>query len=366
MSIARKTHLRGLTAAVLAVMLAASGAQGQGLRQPDFPAFNPDAVPQQGEDGALFNLRMSDTRRPPEWFLAIYSGTTMGTYFYVASGICRVLERTFTEHRIHCVPLRSSGVGGNVTLMNEGRAQAVMVQTDTNYYAANGTRPMPAARSGASLYNETAVLVVSKASGITSITDLPGKRVNLGPEGSGTRSLWMDALKANDIALSDLGEVFGATQDSNVLALCDGSIDAFASWIGHPSPFIQSAVSRCDAQILGMWSDGTASLVDSQEFLFPQTIPANTYTNQSQDVASYGFKASLVFHRDTPDYIVCNTVRAVALNADLFREQHPALSNFDPSEMFAQGNALEFHNGVKIFLASQNCPEVDFEIKDPR
>lgn len=338
------------------VITLASGVQAQGLRQPDIPQFNPDAVPDQDETGAIFNLRMSDARRPPEWFLAIYSGTTMGTYFYVASGICRVLERTFPEHRTHCVPLRSSGVGGNVKLMNEGRAQAIMIQTDTNYYAANGSRPMPMARSGASLHNETAVMVVHKDAGISSIADLPGKNVNLGPEQSATRGLWVDVLQANGITPDDLGGVFAATQDSNVLALCDGSIDAFASWIGHPSSFIQSAVSRCDAQILGLWSEETETMVDGEEFMFPQIIPAGTYSNQMEDVQSYGFKASLTFHEDVPLHVVCNTVKAIAENANLFRTEHPSLSNFDPSEMFAQGNALEFHEGVQYYLDTQTCP----------
>jgi len=332
---------------LLACLPAAAAAQG--LAPPSRPAFLPDAVPPQNEQGANFDLPLSDPTRPAEWFLAIYSGTTLGTYFYIASAVCRTLEATFDEHGIHCVPLRSAGVGGNVALMNEGRAQSIIVQSDTNYFAAIGQRPILGGRSALSLHDEIGVLVVRPDSDIERFEDIRGKRVNLGPEGSGTRLLWTQMLDLHGIGLSDLRRHYAATQDSNVLALCEGSIDAFAAWIGHPSELIKQAVDRCDARVVGIWSPEVAALVADTDYLFELTLPAGSYRNQLQAVQSYGFKASLVVHEELPAHVVYHLVKALVENVELFRAQHPALAGVVSYDFFAKGNSLPFHRGAERY-----------------
>jgi TRAP transporter TAXI family solute receptor len=346
-------------AIMLAIGIGATSLAAQDIVQSlDDTPYNPNSVPKMTEDGAEFTIRLSDPRRPPEWFLGIYSGTTLGTYYYVATGLCNLMQATFEEHRIHCTPLRSSGVGDNIQLMNAGQAQSVMVQSDTNYNAATGERPMPQARSGLSLHAETGVMVVSQSSGIESLLDLAGKRVNLGADGSTTQELWMELLNINDIRVDSLGEVFRSTQDNNVRALCDGSIDAFGTWIGHPSILVASAVERCGARVVGMSGNGTTRLVNEKDYFFEQNIPAGTYANQTKDVVSYGITASLLFHKDVPDYITCHIAKMVVNNIEFLRAQHPALTNIGAKFAVEEGQFLELHPGIKAYNATGECPPV--------
>ena len=102
----------------LAVLVWAGLAAAQGATN---ITYQPDAIPRIQYDKAYGDQQfVADQTKKRDYFLAIYSGSTMGTYFYVASGICRVIEAYFDKHNIHCVPLRSKGVTSNVDLIEPG------------------------------------------------------------------------------------------------------------------------------------------------------------------------------------------------------------------------------------------------------
>lgn len=310
--------------------------------------YQPDAIPRYQYMKVDENSTLTPTapNKPKEYFLAIYSGSTRGTYFFIASALCRALDASFAQHHIHCVPLRSEGVSNNISLMNQGRAQFIIVQSDTNYYAANKKIDLPGGRSVMSLHDELGLLAVGADSGIHEPADLRGKRANLGPEGTASRALWEEFLGAQGIGLRDLSNVFSVALDLNAQGLCGGYIDAFGLWIGHPVATIARAVEDCNARVVGMWSPGTEKLVEQRGFYFRGEIPAATYANQKQPVISYGFKASLIAYQRVDPYIVYWLVRSVEENLDLLRKQHPALASVNGRDMFEKGNFLPFHEGA--------------------
>lgn len=310
--------------------------------------YQPDAIPlhqyMKVEDSST--ITPTDPEKPKDYFLTIYSGSTRGTYFYIASALCQAVHAEFAKHHIHCVPLRSQGVLDNVSLMNQGRAQFIIVQSDTNYYAATGKIKMPGGRSVMSLHDELGLLAVRPDSGIKKPADLRGKRINLGPEGTAARALWKEFLDAQGIGLNGVGHIFSVTPDLNAQGLCGGYIDAFGLWIGHPVSTIARAIEDCNAQVVGMWSPETAKLVQQRSFYFRGEIPAGTYANQTKTITSYGFKASLIAYQRVDPYIVYWLVKSVEENLGLLRKLHPALASVNGREMFEKGNFLPFHRGA--------------------
>lgn len=312
------------------------------------PTYQPDTIPRHQYDLTAERLPPSESTRPRDYFAAIYSGSPSGVYFYVASAVCDVLHTRFKDHNIHCVSLRSPGVSGNVQLMREGRAQMAIIQSDTNYNAAIGTLPMPGARSVMSLHGETGVMVVHPDSGIRSVGDLRGKRVNLGPEGSANRVLWDQFLDYSGIPHDQLGRVYDVQQSYNVQGLCDRYIEAFGAWIGHPSRLVEDAIETCGARLVGMddGSEGIARLLKEHQYYVRATIPAGTYANQDQDIRSYGFKASLIAFEDASPHVVYWVVKTLVEEVEALREAHPALAAVEPRAMFEEGNFLPFHDGA--------------------
>ncbi len=340
--------LVGTVAQVAEAGTALAARDGQDRTVYEKPVYEPDAIPRHQYDPQAEHLPLSDSTRAPDYFAAIYSGSPSGTYFYVAAAICDVLRTRFQDHHTHCVSLRSPGVGGNVQLMRDGRAQMAIVQSDTNYNAAIGALPMPGARSVMSLHGETGVMVVGPNADIRGVQDLRGRKVNLGPEGTGTRTLWNELLSYAGLKPEELGRVYDVRQSYSVQGLCDDYIEAFGAWIGHPSLLIQDAVESCGARVVGL-DDGSEAidrLLADHQYYVRATIPAGTYANQSEDIKSYGFKASLIAFEDASPYVVYWVVKTLVEEIEALREAHPALATVNARAMFEEGNFLPFHEGA--------------------
>jgi uncharacterized protein len=308
------------------------------------PPFRPDGIPplQYSYDPARPNT-------PKQYFLTIYSGSTKGVYYYVASAICEAMRARYAEHRIHCAPFRSQGVASNRSLMSGGRAQLAIVQSDTNYYAASGEAPIQGARSVVSLHDEMGVLVVGKRARITTPRDLANKRVNLGPQGSAARALWIEYLNALGIQESALDESVAFPQDINYQGVCGNHIEAFGLWSGHPVAALEDAIERCGVKLIGMWQPELEKLLQERHYYFRSELPAKVYSGQDQPLRSYGIKASLIAHERVDPYIVYWLTRVLIEDVAFLRTRHPSLARLDAKEMFARGNFLPMHPGAQRY-----------------
>lgn len=347
-----RTRLRRLARRAACIVLTAACLVPAGATAAD-PPFQPDGIPQR-----QFSTDSFDPTKPREYFLAIFGGSTQGVYYYVASAICEAMRARYEEHRIRCVPLRSQGAGSNRALMNHGRAQMAIVQSDTNYYAATGENPIRGARSVVSLHNELGVLVTRGKSRIRSPLDLRGQRVNLAPKDSVANMLWAEYLDVLGIQQQDFREVANFPQDVNYQGLCGDYIDAFGLWSGHPVPALVDAIERCDARVLGMWHPDVARLLTKREYYFRGELPPGVYPGQDEPLVSYGIKASLIAHEKTLPYIVYWVTRIVIEDVAFLRTRHPALAHLDAQEMFALGNFLPPHEGaMRYWRESGRLPE---------
>jgi TRAP transporter TAXI family solute receptor len=336
LGLARPGFARFVRALALLLTCVCGALQAEGR-----PPFQPDGVPPR-----QFISGDANSTVPTEYFVAIFGGSTQGVYYYAASAICNAMRRRFDEHRIRCVPLRSQGAGSNRTLMNLGRAQMAIVQSDTNYYAATGEVPITGARSVVSLYDELGVLVASKGSRIDRPEALRGHRLNLGAPGSVARELWAEYLGAIGLSTNDLADAFDFPQDVNYDGLCTGFIEGFGLWSGHPVPALAATLERCDARLVGTWHPGVQALLDRRPYYFRGTLPSGTYPGQTEALDAYGIKASLIAHERTLPYIVYWVTRVIIEDHALLRSLHPALAALDPEAMRTKGNFLPPHDGA--------------------
>ena len=306
--------------------------------------YRPDAIPLSQSKKVSWSGRAAD-----QYYLAIYSGSTTGVYFSVAGTICDLMRKTYDRHHIRCVPLRSGGTGSNIQLMNAGRAQVAMIQSDKNWEASQSILPIPDARSIMSLHNETGVIVARADAGIRSIADLRGKRINIGPENSATRQMWLSLLAANGMDKNDFRKVYGVAQDFNQPGLCQDYIDAYGIWIGHPSRLISDNLAACKTHLIGMNGTETDRFVAEKAYLFKDTLPAGTYPGQKQPIDSYGIKASLIAASGANPYVIYWLTRIVHEHVTTLRHIHPVLRGLDPDEMRDKGNFVAFHQGAACY-----------------
>jgi len=224
--------------------------------------------------------------------------------------------------------------------MNNGHAQSILLEADEDPAAPEDGPWMPRARYGFTLVNHSGVMIVARNSGIDSVADLPGKKVNLGVEGSHTRRIWDEVLEANGLSTSDLGGIVNATRDDDLRALCEGEIDVYLSLVGLIPPALVQTGARCGARVVSLEDDGG---------------PAELYGN-GRVSRSLDFGVSLVFHEKVPNYVTCNMARVLHEHPQLLLLQHLALAEPDEDDMLIRDMGLPLHPGIEQYRQEGTCP----------
>jgi TRAP transporter TAXI family solute receptor len=195
----------------------------------------------------------------------------------------------------------SGGSVDNIRLLNEDLAQFALVQNDIARQASLGRgrfagSPQQNLRALGSLFPETVHLVAAAGSGIASVADLVGRRIGLGPRGSGTRATASAILAQNGIAPESVAAVSDAPLPEAARQLAAGEIDAFFITIHAPARELQRLAARSAVALVPI-GPGRELLDDG---LVPVTLPARTYAGQDGPVPTLAATALLVTRAETP------------------------------------------------------------------
>ncbi|WP_417594188.1 TAXI family TRAP transporter solute-binding subunit [Oceanospirillum sp.] len=189
-------------------------------------------------------------------FITVGTGDITGVYYPVGGAICRLLNKELDRHGIRCVVESTPGSAYNLKALRRGSLDLAIVQSDWLFHATRGSSIYTATgadtdlRSLLTLHTEDFTIVVRSDSGIESLEDLRGKRVNLGDPGSGQRNTMDFVLSELGWSYKDLENVSELQASEMPLALCSGQIDAFIYYVGHPNTSVGEATTFCDSRLI--------------------------------------------------------------------------------------------------------------------
>jgi TRAP transporter TAXI family solute receptor len=211
------------------------------------------------------------------------------------------LEARAAAAHIALTTMPSEGSVGNIRLLTDHSVQFALVQNDIARSAYAGTgrfagAPQRDLRAVASLFPETIQLVARASAGITSVADLQGRRVGLGPAGSGTRANALAILAANGLTEDALAATFPGPLSEAVQALAEDRIDAFFITLHAPARDLQ----RLAASTPVVWVPIGPSRELLASGLVPITMPARTYTGQDTPIPTLAATALVVTREDVP------------------------------------------------------------------
>lgn len=287
-------------------------------------------------------------------FITIGTGGVTGVYYAAGGAICRLVNKDRSAHGVRCSVESTGGSVFNINTMRAGEMDIGVVQSDIQFNAVKGQaqfqgKPYRQLRAVFALHPEPITLVAAKGAGIKGVRDLKGKRVNVGPPGSGTQVSVGELFDAVGMNMNDLGLKAELRPDEQGAALCDGKIQAFFFTVGHPSANIQDPTTVCGAQLVSLTGPEVEKLVASKSYYSPATIPGGLYPNNPSDTETYGVRATLVTTADMPADDVYLVVKAVFDNFDEFKKLHPALSVLEPKDMIANGLSAPLHEGAQRY-----------------
>lgn len=287
-------------------------------------------------------------------FITLGTGSQTGVYYPVGGAIKDVVERE-TEGALRVSVATSAGSVQNINDVLSGAIQFGIAQPDMQYHAYHGSnhwegQPRQRLRHVFNLHPEVVTLIASEASGIESLEDLRGKRVNIGSPGSGQRGNAIDILTAVGI---DPGTDLQA--ESLTVAECagmlqDGRIDAYFYTVGHPNGSITEATTG-RRRVRFVPIEGVEALIEAAPFYSLSKVPVHHYPRSlnEEPVPSIGMLTTVVTSADVSEELVYTLVKAVFENLDTLRGQHPALADLTPEGM-AAGGIAPLHPGAERYF----------------
>jgi TRAP transporter TAXI family solute receptor len=226
------------------------------------------------------------------------TGGDASEYTAIGRSLARVAKaRKYAFHEY-----QSTGSVDNCRNVGEGVADFSITQNDIAYMARRGEdlfeglRPYTDLEAVCSLYPEALQIVTLEETGIESVRDLVGKRVAIGPRGSGTRVNAVEVLEAYGIGLEDLKVQERLSYLAALRALQQGRVDALFMTTAFPSRPIEAFDKTKKIRLLPIEDEVAERLVTERPFLGKITIPKGTYDDLSVPVPTLGVQAMVVTH----------------------------------------------------------------------
>ena len=229
---------------------------------------------------------------PPHYTVA--TGSQGASFYPVARALCQQIDRMALDFTCEAVP--TPGSLYNLQALNAGDHDLALSQQSLQYLAWQGSPPFRQAhaslRTVAPLYREVFVVAATPQSGIETLDDLPGKRVNIGNTGSGTRLIVEELFDHLNWQLSDF-TIYSHRSGELPELLCNGEIDAAIYSTGHPNAIYRRLVEECGIRLIDLWNDNIATFMAQDLAYKPATIPAGSYRPLKEAVQGFGMQGAL-------------------------------------------------------------------------
>ena len=223
----------------------------------------------------------------------------------------------------------SEWAAANLIAVNRGDVESGLAQSDAIAAAVKGQGvfkklgPQSHVRVIASLFSEQVHLVVAANSKIKSVSDLRGKRVSLGSEGSGVDITAEEILTGFRLPQSRIktshDDIFAAAA-----LLKQGKIDAFFAVGGVPLDPVRDLISQGQARLVPIDGPGRDRLLKTVPSLSSDVIPASSYGGAA--IPTVAARALWIVRDSEPDALVYGMTRALfsPKNRETLTASHPS------------------------------------------
>lgn len=245
--------------------------------------------------------------------LAFSGGPDGGTFQFFSNGIATLLSRGIQG--VDVSNMASAGSVENLRRVNSKDADFGIVYSGDLYLGMQGKLTNDANRyrnvqAVSYMFGAPAHLIVLEGSGITDVAQLTGKKVAVGPAGSGAAASaqrFFESLGMWDkISPQFIGYAQGAS------ALGDRQIEALWVFAGFPNASVIQAASTNKVRLLQVFeASQKGNLAKEHPYYVKVTIPAGTYPGVNYDVHTIEDGALWVVGRHVKDDDMYKFVSAV-------------------------------------------------------
>lgn len=284
-------------------------------------------------------------------YLSIASGWVTGAYYPFAGAVSRVAWKHLKEKNIKVTAESSGASVANSKLIGNSDTDFALLQNDIASYAYNGElmfkKPIKNLLGCMTLYPETIQIVARNAANINSVADLKGKRVSIGPLGSGTTENAKQILAAWGLSEKDLEvQQLKASQASDYMK--DGRLDAYFNTTAAPAAHIIDTHVLVPSHIVPIEGPNADKLLKQFPFYANDTIPGGLYKGVDQPVKTIAVMAMLAVRSDLEEDVVYSVIKAVYEDLDQIKKAHAKFKNLDVKNALV-GMSVPLHPGAEKY-----------------
>lgn len=285
--------------------------------------------------------------------LTFGTGGTAGVYFPLGTEYANLFEEHIDGVSVNAIETGASV--DNLGRIAQGEMQLGLTQNNTAIEATKGEGEFDGLtidNAGwlGQLYPEAAQVITLESGGFESIEDLKGKRISVGPPGSGTRAVAEAILSAHGIEVGDY-EAFEESFGDARAKLQDGNLDASIEILGVPAGSLGELAATHDVKLLPIEAS-IAEQIAAETAFEPYTIPADTYEFTDADVSTLSVFAGVVASTTqvSPDLAYEITKVLYEHAGDISLAQSDLIS-IDDALLGSDG--LELHPGAQQYFEEQ-------------
>ncbi len=282
--------------------------------------------------------------------VSIGTGGTGGLFYVVGAGMADILNKHMAD-----TTARAEVTGASIENIRRVAADQLTFgfsSSSTLFEGKNGEgvfkNEQPVAAM-AYLYPAVLQIATLEGSGIKDISDLKGKRINLGPPGSNSSVLAQRLLEAYGVFDRGNSQFLSYTEGTN--ALMNGNLDAAALLAGAPTAALIDLNAQRDVVMLSVDPDKVRTMIEKYPFYQLHTIKAGTYADQTEPVTVINDPATIFTKADADEELVCTITKTLFDNLPELHTIHPQAKNILVET--ATKTPIALHPGAQRYFDEQ-------------
>ena len=296
----------------------------------------------------------------PAFDILIGTGEAGSFSHFSGRTICRVINKQVED--LHCTVAPAANGVHNLTNLQGGSLDVCLTDSRMLYDAVSGKGDFEFfdisydnLREMVTIYDVPMSLVVRENTGITTLDELKGKRINAGPPRSPQHFVvdtFMDIKNWSNEDFSLLEEL-PPSLSQDTMAFCHGAIQAMVHIGVHPDPKFQQLHKLCQARLVTLSQADMGMLLNSHPAFIRVEIPANTYPSFPEKITTFGTQMKLVTSNNLDEETVYTILNALYNGRKYLKRAHPTLGELTKSESEKGDTGIKLHPGAVKFFADQ-------------
>ncbi|MGO4887024.1 TAXI family TRAP transporter solute-binding subunit [Anaerobacillus sp. MEB173] len=266
-----------------------------------------------------------------------------GTYFIYGGGLAQLLDKMGVTSNVEV----TGGPVHNMQLTQIKDIDIGLVTLGPAYEGYTGTgewtqgQKMEDIRIIFPMYDTPFHWWSLESSGVTTLEDMNGMRVGVGPAG-GTSGTYLPLI--HEALGLDVTPVQAGASDMTSQQM-DGQLDVIGFAAGIPISAVSEVEAQRDLNFFGIDGEQRDKVIELYPFFEPFTIPAGTYGQLEEDLETIAMFNFGVVHKDMNEDFVYELVKSYHENQDLLITTHSSAEEAVP-EAILKNTVLPLHPGA--------------------